>query len=499
VILSLVALASAQPQLVVQITVDQLRADHIEHHAEQFGDQGFGRFLTDGTWFTRATHAHAITETGPGHAALATGTWPSVNGIVGNRWVVDGEETASVGTPPAAELLLTSTFSDELVRAGLGRSYGISFKDRGAVFTAGHEGRAWWAQGDHFAASEAYPKDPKWVTKFNASGAWTAWMGQSWDVTAPWDLPADVRAGERPHKSMGDSFPHVLPSGDDYFSALRYTPMADELLADFAIELMTREKVGRRGTDYVAISFSATDYIGHQWGPGSREYVDNLYRLNNTIERLLSWIDERIGLENALIVLSADHGSGEQPEQWVPVGAMSERFSEVEIIHTVYDQMAPSITEKPTYLPPYMDVKVAEGKDPAEVRRRTARALMREPHVFMAVARDDLADPAWPQTPFEKRVARSYHPDRSGDIYVVFHPGNMVIQSRYGDQYSARHGSPWLQDLSVPLMWLGSGIVVDRVDRPVSVAQIAPTLSEILGISKPSGSTENPLGEVLER
>jgi predicted AlkP superfamily pyrophosphatase or phosphodiesterase len=348
-------LSSPDPKLVLQITVDQLRGDLPTRYYDRLGDGGIRYLWENGVVYRNAHHAHANTETIVGHATLATGAHPSGHGMVGNLWFdretgfttynvedpdyrlltegADVDEEAEIdptqraarseGRSPAA--ILISTFSDELRSNNNGQSkvVAVSVKDRGAISMAGHTGTAYWfskASGG-FVTSTYYLKQyPEWVSDFNAQKPAQQFANTSWDLLYDQSSylfgQTDDREWETDVAGFGRVFPHDYGDGTSrYFTTwLTLSPAGDKLVLDFAKHALVEEQLGQDAiTDYLSVSFSATDYVGHVFGPSSLEGEDNILQVDRRIKELLAYVDEKIGLENTLVVLSADHGGPDSP------------------------------------------------------------------------------------------------------------------------------------------------------------------------------------------
>ncbi|MFM8336391.1 MAG: alkaline phosphatase family protein [Opitutaceae bacterium] len=326
--------AAETPRLVLQITVDQLRGDMLPRHRDRFGPGGFRRLLDQGIVFTGAHHAAANTLTASGHAVLVTGAATAAHGIVANDWhdpasgrsvyCVEDERFPLVGGPGrgrSPHRLTSSTLGDEIVAGsgGRARAFAVAAKDRAAIIPAGRSGRALWlsdATGG-FVSSTFYYQDglPAWVEEWNARRVFTRYRDAVWrplrpgNTTAAEADPANLHA--RFPGELRRVFPHPLTARSHavLLASLAYTPFSDELVADFAATLLEREGLGHADfPDYLSVSLSATDYIGHAWGPESAEYVDNLARLDATLTRLFEAADRAVGAGRWLVVLSADHG-----------------------------------------------------------------------------------------------------------------------------------------------------------------------------------------------
>ncbi len=542
------ATASAPPRLIVQITVDQLRGDLPTRYLDRLGEGGLKWLLDRGVRFANAHYDHANTETVVGHASLATGAQPRVHGMVANVWLDRGAGrlvyniedpsvrllTAGADVDAATEIdptqklakvdgrspraMLVSTFADELAirTAGRAKVFGVSVKDRGAVTMAGHTGTAYWfskASGGFVTSSYYMDRYPEWVAEWNAKKHPRRYADTAWTLlNAPASYQygdADDKAWETALPGWGRVFPHPYGSADGkmFTTFLTLSPAGDELTVDFALELVDRERLGSdEVTDYLAISLSSTDYVGHLFGPSSLEAEDNLLRLDRTLARLLRAIDAKVGLDRTVVVLSADHGGPEVP------GALTELGLDATYVHPDQWDRAPAIAalEKrfgvgkeliERYFHPYLYLNrklIAEkGLDQGEVERAVAETLSRFDGVALAIPSTSLRSGSLPDTPTIRRVLNNFNPRRSGDIYLVFEP-HRFINDFDGLTVASTHGSPWSYDTFVPVIFVAPGVPPKAVHRRISPLDIAPTLSALVGAKPPSGAEGNPLPEVLK-
>jgi predicted AlkP superfamily pyrophosphatase or phosphodiesterase len=540
--------AAPPPRLVLQITVDQLRGDLPRRVFDRLGQGGFRYLWNEGTVFEDAHHEHANTETIVGHATLATGAYPSAHGMVGNVWLdrESGELTYNIeddrygiltvgadvddsteidptqrvantdGRSPAA--ILVTTFSDEMALffGENAKIFGVSVKDRGAVSLAGHAGKAFWfskATGDFVTSNYYYDQYPRWVEAWNRERHLDRWDGKSWGLSGD---PSTYRFGDRddrPYETdlagFGRTFPHPYGSKDGkyYSTLLTVSPAGDELTLDFAKALIDNEGLGQDETpDYLAVSFSSTDYVGHMFGPSSLESEDNLMRLDRTLAELLRFVDEKIGLERTLIVLSADHGGAEAPGYLNELGISArivdpkgfDRHGAIEALKKRFGIGEELIQ---TYFHPYLylnrEAIAANGLDQGEVEEAVANELIRFESVALAVSSSALAQGNLPDTPLIERVLKNFNPRRSGDIYVVFEPHSFVADMD-GLTVATTHGSPWGYDTYVPIVFAGAGVPAKRVQRTVSTIDVARTLAALLGTKPPSGAVGEVLVEVID-
>lgn len=515
---------SNPPRLIVQLVIDQLRGDLIHQHQQQFGPAGFNYLLAHGLDYHNAHHPHANTTTCAGHATIATGSYPALHGVIDNEWfdrkskelmycMVD--QKANVLPTPHTQTpiqgrsprnLKASTLSDEIVLSNKGKSFAISLKDRAAITLAGHAGKAFWfdkTNGGFVTSSYYYAQYPLWVQNWNKYYKPEAY---DWNLSLPKSSyqNANTPAFRHNYGSFGQTFPHhiINPPSEDYFTALSRSPKADKLTADFAEQLLVQEHMGvsDKRTDYLAISFSAVDAIGHQFGPNSLEAEDNLLQLDQTLTHLLSVIDKQAGLDNTLIILTADHGVSDTPSylkahhiaEIKPINIpQAEKNIRARLMdrYQLPEQTLMSIT--PPYV--YLDHQILnEHKlDISNVSRFVANTLNHQPGVFKAFV--------LPITNTEKdwlsaKVDRMAYPYRSGDVYIVQPP----YQSNGAkNENRVAHGSPWQYDSYVPLLFANPGFKPKLVTRPVYTTDIAATLSALLLIKSPSASVGQPLSEVL--
>lgn len=525
--------APARPKLVLQITVDQLRGDLLPRFRERFGQGGFRLLMDRGVYFANAHYETANTLTCAGHAVLVTGADVGEHGIVGNDWYdreaghsvycVDDSHYPAVGEPAKAGKgmspanLTSTTVGDELVSAtgGRSRAFAVAGKDRSSIVPGGHRGKSFWFSGITGGMASSlyyYSALPAWAQEWNARKVFTRYR-DGWSLSRPLESYVNRSGAENPYAhpkaDLGPKFPHPLNVGGDagLINGIRYTPFLDDVTADFARTLIESEKLGGSGVpDYLSISFSSTDYVGHTYGPNSVEAEDNLIHLDATLAKLFAFIDKAVGLKNTVIVLSADHGVDDIPEERKGAGYEAERFGgdvlRAKLNAALRQRLDVKVDVVAEVIPPgiYLDpAKVREAKlDPAVAETALAQALREQPGVAYAFTRTDLMAGRIGGTPLLNRVQRAFHPKRSGDVVVV--QKQFYFLDEEPDSYAATHGSPYSYDTFVPIAVLAPGVEAMTSYEAVAPAQIAPTLSALLRIKAPSGcACEAPLPHVLPR
>jgi predicted AlkP superfamily pyrophosphatase or phosphodiesterase len=532
---------AAPPRLVLQITVDGLRADLLSRYADSFVAGGFNYLLENGAVFTNAHYLHANTETIVGHTTLATGATPAVHGMIGNVWYhadsgelgyniedaqapllptreqsvtgaqVDPAQKRSRSSGRSPRAILAPTFSDTLKIASAGKAkiFGIGGKDRSAVAMAGKTGTAYWYStdnGDFLSSAYYLQRYPDWVTAWNGKRMAESFSGKAWELQGE---PSDYLFGDqddRPYevdlKGYGRTFLHAFGDKDHplFFTRLLVSPEGDRLLLDFGKALIEAEQLGQDAvTDYLSISFSAVDAVNHFFGPSSLENEAVVRQLDRTLADLLQYVDKTVGLEATVIVLSADHGMAEMPEYATELGHSAGRLFSDEVLAlsrklstTLFgtDELVKDFFRP--YL--YLDAqKIAEQKlEREEVAAAMARELARTEGIGGAIATNGPRHAT--TTGAVAAVYHNHHPARGGDIYLFQSPYWFMFDR---GAVAAMHGSPWNYDNHVPLIFAGPGIAAGRADRLVHPIDVAPSLSALLGISPPAAAQGSVLEELF--
>lgn len=536
-----------QPKLILQITVDQLRGDLPNKFMKNMGDGGFRYLKEKGIWYSNAHYGHSNTETVVGHTTLATGADPSVHGMISNVWFdrsagrnsyniedsryhiltsgadidkkneIDASQAlaATDGRSPAN--IMVSTFTDELaIRThGKAKVFAVSVKDRGAVTLAGHAGKAFWfskSKGEFISSNYYYDKYPDWVNEWNQQKNNRLFENKQWKLLNKKSTYLyannDDNEWEKDIAGFGKTFPHAYGSANNknFNNFLTFSPAGDELTLSFAKKIIAAEKLGKNTvTDYLSISFSSTDYVGHLFGPSSLEAEDNLLRLDKTLANLFNYVDTHVGLENTLIVLSADHGSpeaaGYMKSLGIDAGHVSpEKIDKSSMLTTLKKRFGVGKELIKPFFPPYLyldhEVIRKHNLKLEEVERFIANELMKIKGIAMAVSSSALRKNQLADTYLNRAALRNYNAQRSGDILVLLQP-HYYMNDFHGEVMAANHGGPWRYDSYVPVIFAGGNITGEKINRSIDPKDIAPTLSAALNIKPPSGSTGVLLIEVL--
>ncbi|MEL1241620.1 alkaline phosphatase PafA [Flavobacterium flavipallidum] len=533
-IVSLFALATIfnsysqqRPKLVVGIVVDQMKMEYLYRFSDDFSSNGFRRLMNDGYVYHNTQYNYMPTYTGPGHASIYTGTTPAIHGIMGNTWFdkstgksrycTDDATVTILGNGDAEEgkmsplNLETTTMTDEL-RLGTnfkGKVIGVSVKDRGAILPAGHFANwaFWMSDSGNFISSTFYGTElPKWVNDFNSKKKYESYLNQKWSLLKPESVYDKSLADDNPYEGLlYGSKKAVLPYDlkamytEKGAKVIKTTPFGNDILADFAKEIIANENLGADNeTDFLALSFSSTDYIGHLMGPRSREIQDTYLRLDETIADFLNYLDSKVGKGNYLIFLTADHAGAEN------VNFLKDNKYAVEAID--YKKLSNQLREfsKTTFgtdlvlnysnFNLFFDKKKIKdsGLTLAEVKTTFSDFLMTMPQV-KRVYTDEAILSANSTDYFLNFISKGYDPKQNGDLVILDKPGYIQHEGK-----GTSHGTPFNYDTHVPLLFFGWKIKKGESFEKKVITQIAPTITQKLKVDFPNGTEANVLTEVLE-
>ena len=524
----------SSPKLFVGIVVDQMRPEYLYRFYDQFGEGGFKRLMNDG-FFCQNTHINYLPAiTAVGHATIYSGTTPSYHGIVGNGWYdrklhrqvysVDDTTERTVGIDSSKKSasprdLLCTNLLDELKISTNMKSHiiSVSLKDRAAVLSAGHmaDGAFWLdLNTGKFVTSTYYMKQlPDWVTRFNNEKKAFQYLENTWepllsDEKYPFSIADDnnyeviLKGKDRP------VFPYDLkklaPLNKPYFEVLNRSPYGNSILTDFAIAALHGSELGKNVvTDYLAISYSSTDAVGHTYGPLSKEVNDVYLRLDKEIARLLNELDSTVGKGNYTLFLTADHGMAEVPEYLidhkVPVKYIKIIEFQKEASAFLNEKLGTAnwivyIRNQQFFLDRELIQK--KGLQLVDVQNLLANFLREKEDVVKVFTATQLAQQDF-NTGLAAMVQNGFYYERSGDVKMIFAPG--CLDDDYENESASSHGTGYAYDTHIPLIWYGAGIRKGESFVRYNMTDIAPTVSMMLHIKLPGACTGNPIPEVLSK
>lgn len=520
----------ASPKLVIGIVCDQMRFDYVYRYWDKLGNDGFKRLLSQGYECRNTNYNYMPTYTGPGHASIYTGTTPAVHGIIANDWLdreagksvycVEDETVKGVGTTAeegkrSPRRLLSTTMGAQLHLATNhgAKVFGVALKDRAAILPAGHtaNGAFWYdgASGNFITSSFYMTALPQWVTDFNNRKLPAQYMSVPWTTLLAADQYTESLPDNSPYegKWIGEAqpvFPHNIPGLMDKNGGLgmiRATPSGNTLTRNFAEALITAENLGKgKYTDFLAVSFSSTDYIGHMYGPQSMEVEDCYLRMDKELAEFLKFIDNWCGKNSALVFLTADHGAVENPQFLMDAGIPGGFFREDVVedslkknLKRVYgDTLIWGMANDQVYF--NNKTVEARGINHTDLERYVATFLLRFPGVASTITATDLANSEYMETP-KHLVQKGFYFRRSGDVAIVLNPGWI---SDWNRTTGTTHGTPWSYDTHVPLYWWGWKVQNGKSDAAVNITGIAPTVCQMLNIQNPDGCTGKPIAGILK-
>ncbi len=519
------------PKLVVGIVVDQMRFDYLYKYWNKFGDGGFKKLVNDGYQCKNLQYNYVPTYTGPGHSSIYTGTTPARHGIISNDWFnretnsgiycTDDKSVKTVGssTEKVGQMsprnLLSTTVGDELRVASMlkSRVYGIALKDRAAILPAGHiANAAYWFDGEsgNWVSSSFYGNAlPDWITRFNKQQKAMTYLNQNWKPLLPIEQYTESLADKTPYETpfkgtTSVTFPYDLKKlmvDNGGQNLIRSTPFGNSFTNDFTLELIKKEKLGQGNfTDMLCVSFSSTDYVGHQFGTDAVETEDVYLRLDADLKILLDSLEATIGKENLLVFLSADHGGATVPSYLMdlhaPGGYMNYEPVESELktwlkTQTGIDSNIIGIFNDQVYL--NETALKANGTNISETELLVADWLLSIKGIHSSITASDLRRNEF-TTGTNHFIQKGFHPKRSGNVIITLEPNWMEYH-----QTGTTHGSPYSYDTRVPMLWYGWKIEHGESVLPYFIEDIAPTISWMLNIPFPNATSGNPIPIPLKK
>jgi predicted AlkP superfamily pyrophosphatase or phosphodiesterase len=519
-----------KPKLVIGLVIDQMRYDYLTRFSDRYGENGFKRLLKKGFSIESAYYNYIPTYTAVGHASIYTGTTPDNHGIISNNWYdkflkksiycVDDSIYKTVGNhsnsgKKSPSRMYTTTITDQLHLAQNmnGKTIGIAIKDRSAILPVGHTAdAAYWFQGalkgDWISSSYYMKKLPKWVEAFNASEKAANYLKTPWetlyDISTYRNSIADDNVFEGKFKGeTTPSFPHDIPNlkvTNGNFSLLKRIPAGNSFTADFAKAAIIGEHLGKTDyTDFLAVSFSSTDYVGHQFGPASKEIEDTYLRLDKDLADLLTFLDQEVGQDNYTIFLTADHAAVDVPAYLqslkIPAHYFDiKKFRQAVLATTKKYFNSIELIENISNYQIFLDKQKIEslGLDKNKVADKLVEEIINFDGVYKAVTAKTLQT-----TRFTDGIMNSlqngYNQKISGDVLMIPYPATLT-RGRTGTS----HGSGYSYDTHIPMIFYGNGIKKGVSKKRYEIIDIAPTIANLLKIEVPNASTGKIIDEALK-
>ncbi|RED97487.1 putative AlkP superfamily pyrophosphatase or phosphodiesterase [Marinoscillum furvescens DSM 4134] len=520
-----------RPKLVVGIVVDQMRQEYLQRFESKFSEDGFKRLQREGFEVRNNHYNYIPTYTAPGHASIYTGTTPKYHGVIGNNWYsrplgrsvyCAGDTTVeAVGGSArngfiSPRNMVANTITDELKLTLNFKSkvIGVSIKDRGAALPAGHapDGAYWYDSrtGEFMTSTFYFDELPKWVQQFNKRKLVDKYLNQVWEPVLPLEEYTESTPDNVPYErgfkgKDTPTFPYDLAklrTKNGPYSLISSTPFGNSLVKDMALAAMKAEEMGRDEiTDFLAVSFSSTDYVGHNFGPNSIELEDTYLRLDQDLAELLNELDEQVGKGEYLVFLTADHGVVANPQFLLdynlPGGYFSAKTVEQELKEAVKSKYGQNFVLDFSNTQVFLDRPEisAAGLDLREVQEFVVEVLMESSFIAEAFPAYDLQHYDY-EDPLRKLLFNGYNRQRSGDVLLVMNPG--YLSDDYGTKGTS-HGSGFTYDTHVPLLFFGKGVKAGSTVSPTYITDIAPTLAMLLNISMPNAAVSGePIKELFE-
>ncbi|PSL28182.1 alkaline phosphatase family protein [Chitinophaga ginsengisoli] len=523
--ISISSAQSLKPRLIVGLVVDQMRWEYLYKFNSRFGPDGFKRLMDSG-FNCNNTHLNFYpSHDGPGYASIFTGTVPSIHGIPANSWYdknirsevycVEDETVRNIGSDRFAgsspRRLEVNTIGDELrlFTNHQSKVFAISLMDRAAVLSAGHSGNAYWLDGGsgNFISSTFYlARLPSWVEAFNSRQYVDSICKAGWDLLYPRSTYIYSNDGGSLYKGTpfgktALSFPYDLSS----FASVRrnvfsYTPFGNTILIDFATKLISNEKLGSGDTpDLLTIAFSSTDYIGHAFNPNSIELEDTYLRLDKEIGSFLRHLDELYGKDGYLVFLTSDHGVANNFGYLKDMNINSGEVKMNEIILNTEKYLKSTFGDLNwirTFNYPMIHLNdssiITTGIDRKAITEQIKKNIEQYDGVLKVLDLTSISDELL-EASLKTKTINGIFSKLSGDMIIILKPNYYETFSRTG----TTHGSLFSYDTHIPLLWYGCGIKSQKDYSEINITDIAPTISAILNIPEPNGSTGHIIKDLL--
>lgn len=518
-----------RPKLVVGIVVDQMRWDYLYRYANRYGAGGFNRMLKEGFTCENTQIPYVPTVTAAGHTGIYTGSVPSIHGIAGNDFIIQAtgknmyctEDSTVQGVGVKGKVgqmsprnLLASTITDELKLATNFRSkvIGIALKDRGGILPAGHAANAayWYddSEGSWITSTYYMQKLPNWVNNFNNLKLAEKYIKQDWNTLYPINTYIESTADDSPYegKLRGEespTFPHLTSKMlNGNFNAIRITPYGNTLTLDFAKAAIKSEQLGQgKETDFLAVSLSSTDYVGHQYGVNAVETEDTYLRLDKELESFFNTLDLTLGKGQYTVFLSADHGAAHNPQFLKDHQIPADQWNGSVVLKGLNDRLAQQFKQDrlvlsfSNYQVNFNNILIEQSNLNLEDLKEAAISyLNKQDGIAYAIDMEKASIASIPDA-IKSKVINGYNRQRSGAIQILLNPGLFQGYSKTG----TTHGTWNPYDTHIPLVFMGWGIKHGSTNRLTTMSDIAPTLAALLHIQEPNGNIGLPIEEVLKK
>lgn len=500
-------LIAQKPKLVVGIVIDQMRYEMLERYSSTFGENGFKKLQKEGFSFKNCNYNYIPTYTGPGHATIFSGQNPKKHGIISNDWYVpqtnkmvycvEDNKVKTVGSNDkngnrSPRNYKSPSLGDLIKQSDKSKSFGVSIKDRGAILPVGKNasGAFWLDSENNFVTSTYYSKTlPDWLNAFNQSDLASQYLSSTWNLSLPAEKytssDADLRACESNSMKMEPIFPYNLDEISEKKGPgiIRYTPCGNSLLTDVAIELMKNEELGKDNhTDFLSISYSATDYAGHAFGPRSVEVQDMYIKLDLEIGRLINYLDSEVGEGRYTLFLTSDHGAVDcpgtknNPAEYVIRGNLKSRLDSISMV-----EFGGKVISKVSNFQIWFDHDLIEElnlnlDDVASITVEKLKAYNGGKSITKGWTRNDLLECS--QATCEQ-FKRTYKESLSGDAFFMTAKSYLINSNEVGTS----HGTGYGYDTHVPLLIYGTNVIPGNSTENIIIQDIAPTMHELLKLN----------------
>lgn len=530
-LISLSGLAqNKKPKLVVGIVVDQMRYDYLDRFWNKYSENGFKKIINNGFNCKNNHYNYMPTYTAPGHASIFTGTTPEHHGIISNEWydkknkrIIYCTEDSTVKTVGSSseegmmspKNMITTTITDQLkLNTNFrGKVIGISLKDRGAILPAGHKANAaYWFEGGNtgkWISSTYYMKElPKWVQEVNAKKSADKYLNNDWNTMYPINSYTESISDDNTYEGVFEgetspTFPHQLKKlreKNKNFSLIKSTPFGNSITTEMALAAIVGEELGKDSiTDFLTVSYSSPDYIGHQFGPMSVEVQDNYLRLDMEIAQLLDFLESKIEKNEVLIFLTADHGAVDVPQylidNHIPSGYFEKKKMSEELKNFCLTKWNVDLIENISNGNVFLNHQnlVKTNVSTTQIEQEIANFLLTFDGISKTFTATSLKASNFTEN-IDGNIRRGFNSTRSGDVVYVLASG--WINSGYST--GTTHGSPYNYDTHVPLLWYGYQIPHGETTKKTVIPDISATLAVILNINAPSACTGVPIQNLLK-